>query len=359
MFNVIKFVERERGGCLIPLNNVNDRIKSILGISMSSVERLKREMREQERDMLEKQNELIQLQKKLDQEKQNKEDAAIRATLRLRNPRTRSSSTSSSSSVTATSNFTLTTFMPVAKSSRKRGHSGRPPIILTENQKENVRDTGVGRLRQSSGKGSRLVSSALMGNSGFHGSSIDIFETTEKNCMDSSHFLAWIDRTACLLRNEFGKYTKIVFVINNAPWHNRLTNDTMPPKRSWRKEYIIQWLNAHNINIPVKAAKTELLEIPMKNLPEKRYEIDEAAKKYNVDILRNSHSTKACKKTAKKNVHSNFGLRAPYKLPLNENDLCEQHRTEIENEWYRSINNDQNKSYWKPVGCLHVMNSSI
>ncbi|CAF1386884.1 unnamed protein product [Rotaria sordida] len=42
-----------------------------------------------------------------------------------------------------------------------------------------------------------------MCNSGFHGSSIDIFETTEKNRTDSSHFLAWIDRTACLLRNEF------------------------------------------------------------------------------------------------------------------------------------------------------------
>ena len=65
MFNVIKFVEREKGGYLIPLNNVNDRIKSILGISMSSVERLKREMREQGREMLGKQNELVQLQKKL------------------------------------------------------------------------------------------------------------------------------------------------------------------------------------------------------------------------------------------------------------------------------------------------------
>ncbi|CAF1538158.1 unnamed protein product [Rotaria sordida] len=139
MFNVIKFVEREKDGYLIPLNNVNDCIKSILGISMSSVERLKREMREQEREMLEKQNELIQLQKTLDQEKQDKEDTAIRATLRLRNPRTRSSSSSSSSSVTAAFNFTLTTFMPVAKSSQKRGHFGRPPIILTENQKENVR----------------------------------------------------------------------------------------------------------------------------------------------------------------------------------------------------------------------------
>ncbi|CAF4410438.1 unnamed protein product [Rotaria sp. Silwood2] len=136
MFNVIKFVEREKDGCLIPLNNVNDRIKSILGISMSSVERLKREMREQEREMLEKQNELIELQKKRDQEKQNKEDAAIQATLRLQNPRTRSSS---SSSVTAASSSTVTTFMPVAKSSRKRGHFGRSPILLIESQIENVR----------------------------------------------------------------------------------------------------------------------------------------------------------------------------------------------------------------------------
>jgi len=140
LFNVIKFVEREKGGCIIPLNNVNDRIHSILGISMTSVERLKREMREQEREMLEKENELIQLQKKRDQEKQDKEDAAIRATLRLRNPRTRSSSsTSSSSSVTAAFSSITTTFMPIAKSSRKRGQSGRSPILLTENQKENIR----------------------------------------------------------------------------------------------------------------------------------------------------------------------------------------------------------------------------
>ncbi|CAF4797280.1 unnamed protein product, partial [Rotaria sp. Silwood2] len=65
------------------------------------------------------------------------------------------------------------------------------------------RDTGIGRLQQSSGKDARLVISALMDNAGFHGSSIDIFESTEDNCMDSSHFLAWIDRTASLLRKEF------------------------------------------------------------------------------------------------------------------------------------------------------------
>jgi hypothetical protein len=78
---------------------------------------------------------------------------------------------------------------------------------------------------------------------------------------------------------SLGKYNKIVLIIDNTPWHNRLTSDTMPPKRSWRKEYIIQWLNNHNIDVPVKAVKAELLDIAMKNLPEKRYETDEAVKK--------------------------------------------------------------------------------
>ncbi|CAF4261715.1 unnamed protein product, partial [Rotaria sp. Silwood2] len=80
-------------------------------------------------------------------------------------------------------------------------------------------------------------------------------------------------------------YTKIILVDDNAPWHNQLTNDTIPAERSWRKEYSIQWLNAHNIDVPVKAVKAELLDIAMKNLPGKRYETDEAAKKYNVDML--------------------------------------------------------------------------
>jgi hypothetical protein len=83
-----------------------------------------------------------------------------------------------------------------------------------------------------------------------------------------------------------GKYPNIVLVIDNATWHNRLTNDTTPPKRSWRKEAIIRWLSSHNIVFPEKVVKAELLEIALNNLPEKRYEIDEAAKKYNVGILR-------------------------------------------------------------------------
>ena len=48
MFNVIRFVENEKSGAMIPLNNVNDRLQAILWISLSSVKRLKKEMLQHE-----------------------------------------------------------------------------------------------------------------------------------------------------------------------------------------------------------------------------------------------------------------------------------------------------------------------
>lgn len=79
---------------------------------------------------------------------------------------------------------------------------------------------------------------------------------------------------------------KIVLIIDNATWHNQLTEDTTPPKRAWRKELIIQWLINHKISVPIKATKAELLLLAFDNLPPKRYVVDEVAKKYNVGILR-------------------------------------------------------------------------
>lgn len=60
----------------------------------------------------------------------------------------------------------------------------------------------------------------------------------------------------------------------------------MPPKRSWRKELISDWLRHRRVPIPTKATKAVLLELAFANLPEKRYVVDEAAATYNVDILR-------------------------------------------------------------------------
>ncbi|CAF0952314.1 unnamed protein product [Rotaria sp. Silwood1] len=95
-------MEYDKDSCLIPLNNVNHRIICIL--------------------------------EEVETKHGDEEDAAIRATLRLRNLRIRSSSSTSSSSVNATFNTTMTTFMPVAKSSRERDHSGHS-TILTKDQK--------------------------------------------------------------------------------------------------------------------------------------------------------------------------------------------------------------------------------
>jgi hypothetical protein len=72
IFNVIKFVENEKNGPVIPLNNVNDRLESMLGISLSSIRRLKQEMRE-ERDRI------MEEKRAVDQAKQDKKHEQMEA----------------------------------------------------------------------------------------------------------------------------------------------------------------------------------------------------------------------------------------------------------------------------------------
>ncbi len=77
----------------------------------------------------------------------------------------------------------------------------------------------------------------------------------------------------------------MVLVLDNATWHNRLTEDTMPPKISWRKELISDWLRHHRVSVPIKATKAVHLQLDFANLPEKRYVVDEAVAVYNIKIL--------------------------------------------------------------------------
>jgi predicted nucleotidyltransferase len=106
MFNVIRFVESEKNGPVIPLNNVNERLESILDISVSSVERLKKEIRE-EKSRLEEEK------KKIDEEKENKVNQELDATCQLRNPRSASSLAASSPT------STVKPTMPVATLKKK------------------------------------------------------------------------------------------------------------------------------------------------------------------------------------------------------------------------------------------------
>jgi L-arabinose isomerase len=130
-FNVIQFVEKEKFGPVIPLFNVNERLSSMLAISMRSVARLKDEMKEIEHDMMEK-------KRKTDEEKEELENQKLQVLGRLRNLRSRSSSSSSStSSVITTNNMAIS--VPVPRPPRKLSKSGRLSIVLTEQQQETIR----------------------------------------------------------------------------------------------------------------------------------------------------------------------------------------------------------------------------
>lgn len=184
------------------------------------------------------------------------------------------------------------------------------------------RNTGSGRLRNNDTRGNkdskdhnlfytymsllgtRIAISAIISENAFHLPTVDIFKCEQDHNMDGNHFVEWISRTSSLLRQEHGNIrfpvsaksnnpmkivgasTKISIIIDNATWHNQLTEDTKPPKRSWNKQKLIDWLDLHQLSYPERAAKAELLEIAFENAPKKKYVVDEAAKIFNVDIIR-------------------------------------------------------------------------
>ncbi|CAF3373197.1 unnamed protein product [Rotaria sp. Silwood1] len=47
-----------------------------------------------------------------------------------------------------------------------------------------------------------------------------------------------------------------------------------------------------------------------------------------------------------------------YKIPLNDVDLCDEHRAQIEDFYYDMFSSPHNKTYWKPIGRLRQPNNS-
>ena len=128
--------------------------------------------------------------------------------------------------------------------------------------------------------GKRLAISALLSNSGFHLHRTS--PTVRKELAKRNH-------SAYLLHSMhpfLGKDATVTLILDNATWHNRLTEETMPPKRSWKKQLIINWLDKHDLPFTDNMKKAELLEVAFDNLPSKRYVVDEVAAKHDVQILR-------------------------------------------------------------------------
>ncbi|CAF4363310.1 unnamed protein product [Rotaria sp. Silwood2] len=107
--------------------------------------------------------------------------------------------------------------------------------------------------------------------------------------MDNDRFVNWITDTSMKLRILHGNEAKIAIVLDNASWHNVLTPESIVPKRSWRKQQIQEWLSDHHVSFDTRFVKAELLELALANAPSKEYITDQAAARFNVQIVRLPH----------------------------------------------------------------------
>ncbi|CAF4197206.1 unnamed protein product [Rotaria sordida] len=147
-----------------------------------------------------------------------------------------------------------------------------------------VDDVDRGRIRKSDG--SRIAISAMMNIDGFHLPSIDVFSCSKYHSVNAEYFFNWIEKAAFRLREDNGPRRRICIVVDNAPWHCELENDSKPAGRSWTKAAIKKWLRGHNVPFDELCSKAELLELALANRPVKRYKIDQVAIQYNVEIIR-------------------------------------------------------------------------
>ncbi|CAF4425847.1 unnamed protein product, partial [Rotaria sp. Silwood2] len=95
-----------------------------------------------------------------------------------------------------------------------------------------------------------------------------------------------MDCTASTLRTEHGNIAKIAIIIDNATWHNKLTPESEPPKRAWKKESVVEWLTARKIKFETYMTKAELIPLAFNHLPPKEFIVDKIANKYDIEIVR-------------------------------------------------------------------------
>ena len=74
-------------------------------------------------------------------------------------------------------------------------------------------------------------------------------------------------------------------IIGNLTGDNKLTKDTIPPKRSWRKSILQLWSINWKISFHLACTKAELLELTFNNLLAQKYLPDVGAAEHQVEIL--------------------------------------------------------------------------
>ena len=112
--------------------------------------------------------------------------------------------------------------------------------------------------------------------------------------------------------------------------------------------YSIDDLEKHNGSDPllplwicVNGKILEYAGLPSKDHPD--YEFQRSFYRYFTKKLGGREITTVMAKTLYEPI---------YKLPLNDEDICNEHRAQIEDHYYSTLGSSQNKLYWKPIGRL-------
>ncbi|KAK3888757.1 hypothetical protein Pcinc_007231 [Petrolisthes cinctipes] len=66
-----------------------------------------------------------------------------------------------------------------------------------------------------------------------------------------------------------------VLVMDNAPYHSILTEESRCPTTATRKSHLIKWLEHRQISFPLHATSPELLNICRQYRPEPQYKVDD------------------------------------------------------------------------------------
>lgn len=146
-----------------------------------------------------------------------------------------------------------------------------------------------GGLRVPTGLGKRIIVNHVGSEEGFLDGVADIFVAKTgtpddyHTSMNIQHFMRWfVDELLPNVPN------KSVLVVDNALYHNSVSEDTRNPTTSWRKAQIQDWLRSRNIAFAPGHLKVELLEIAKRHRVEGAYLTDIAVAETgrNIVVLR-------------------------------------------------------------------------
>lgn len=76
-----------------------------------------------------------------------------------------------------------------------------------------------------------------------------------------------------------------VLVIDNAPYHRQLTEDSQCPTTATKKAALISWLERHNITFPHEATRHQLLLLCRQNRPEPKFVIESIVRDWGHQVL--------------------------------------------------------------------------